>query len=117
MIEVTVAARSEGVDQIRSIRCCCCMRPLLRMPAITKQKARMCARRGQGGGGGRSVGQGGTRRAACSRPCQLQICAQGLLPYCQEIPSFYFCSGKKKKIDTDAPQLIVLGCRIDRSAL
>ncbi|PUZ77735.1 hypothetical protein GQ55_1G397500 [Panicum hallii var. hallii] len=106
MIAVTVAARSDGVDQIRSIRCCC-MRPLLRMPAITKQKARMCARRGQE----RRQTDRSRRHAARGMfhgpefPDASDL--QGLLP-CplrqwiraaengQDVTSFYFCSGEEE---------------------
>ena len=62
MIEVTVAARSEGVDQIQSIRCCCCMRPLLRMPADNKTKgAHVCA--AWTGRGRRQIGRSGRHAA------------------------------------------------------
>ena len=79
------------------------------------------------------MGHGGTRRAACSEALPASDLRAGtaaqLLPVTSvDLPaqrrtarrsqvSIFVRGKKKKKIDTDAPQRIVLGCRIDRSAL
>ena len=138
MIEVTVAARSEGGGSDSKPPLLLQHASVLRMPADNKTKgAHVCA--AWTGGGSRQMGHGGTRHAARGMfrgPASFRSARRDCCPATarnvrgsacatengQDVPSFYFCSGKKK-IDTDAPQgsalplannvyYVCLGCRI-----